>query len=262
MKNFKRACDYLKFESAVKFNSRYIRNPFVEDFLSALLSSSVSRKICLPKDTVLWRSQLGKVESSEVAWEERVSHDSSPKPFPQDRMKPPMNMASEGRANPKGIAYMYLAMDQDTEMAEVRPWIGSEISLGRFLTMKELSLVDCTIQPQTNTPSNDIKKEPLDEFIWAEIERAYSEPITVSDYTPEYVPTQIIAELFKNNDFDGVKYKSSLGEGYNIVLFDPNAAEMTHCFLYKVRELKFTFEKVEGAWYATPYGQSLNQKNT
>ena len=259
---FKEACAYRKFESDVKFKSRYIRNSSVENFLSALYSSSLSRKISLPKDTVLWRSQLGKVESDNVPWEERVFHDNSPMPFPNDRMKPPKNRALEGRANPKGIAYLYLAMDQNTAMAEVRPFIGSEISLGCFLTMKDLSLVDCTRQPETTRSSIDTKKEPLDELIWAEIGRAFSEPITVSDYTPDYLPTQIIAELFKNKDFDGVKYKSSLSEGCNIVLFDPNAAEMTHCFLYKAKDPKFIFEEVEGACYATQHAKSLNQKST
>ena len=57
-----------------------------------------------------------------------------------------------------------------------------------------------------------------------------------------YVPTQIIAELFKSNGFNGVFYKSALSEGLNLVLFDINAATMVNCFVFSVREIKFSFD--------------------
>ncbi len=59
-------------------------------------------------------------------------------------MKPLRDRTREGRANPKGIPYLYLATHEDVAMAEVRPWIGSNISLGRFLTTRDLCLVDCS----------------------------------------------------------------------------------------------------------------------
>ncbi|MFZ0569740.1 MAG: RES domain-containing protein [Rhodomicrobium sp.] len=44
-------------------------------------------------------------------------------------MKPIPNWLSEGRANPRGIPYLYLASTRDTALAEVRPWIGSHITV-------------------------------------------------------------------------------------------------------------------------------------
>lgn len=40
-------------------------------------------------------------------------------------MKPLSNSASEGRANPKGIPYLYVATDKETAMSEVRPSLGA-----------------------------------------------------------------------------------------------------------------------------------------
>ena len=39
--------------------------------------------------------------------------------------------------------------------------------------------------------------------VWAHIGQAFSEPMTRRDDSADYVPTQIIAELFKREGFDG-----------------------------------------------------------
>jgi hypothetical protein len=57
-------------------------------------------------------------------------------------MKPPNNMAREGRVNPKGIPCLYLADERNTAMAETRPWLGSYISLGEFKTVRGLRVID------------------------------------------------------------------------------------------------------------------------
>jgi hypothetical protein len=46
------------------------------------------------------------------------------------------------------------------------------------------------------------------------------------------VPTQILAETFKAEGFDGVAYRSGLERGTNIVLFDARVAKPTHRFVY------------------------------
>jgi len=71
--------------------------------------------------------------------------------------------------------------------------------------------------------------------VWNDINRAFSEPITANDSSADYVTTQILAELFKNEGYDGIAYKSSLGEGYNTSLFDPSSAEIISCSLFSVR---------------------------
>lgn len=59
----------------------------------------------------------------------------------------------------------------------------------------------------------------------------------------DYVPTQVIAELFRVQGFDGLAYRSSLGDGHNVGLFDLGAADPVNCFLHRTIEIKFTFEQ-------------------
>ena len=163
-------------------------------------------------------------------------------------MKPVSFEASEGRANPKEIPCLYLATDKETAMSEVRPWLHSDISVGQFKTVRELKLIDCSV----HTPKRGgfrfffqraRRKEKREEAVWADIDRAFSRPVTPSDKSSDYVPTQIIAERFKNNGVDGVLYKSALADGLNLALFDINAATTVNCFVYEVGEIKFSFQQ-------------------
>lgn len=60
---------------------------------------------------------------------EDEGNDEIPCAYSPDRMTPRRNIASEGRANPKGLPCLYLATDKETAMSEVRPWINSTISI-------------------------------------------------------------------------------------------------------------------------------------
>ena len=70
-------------------------------------------------------------------------------------------------------------------------------------------------------------------------------PVNPSEDEADYVPTQILAELFKANGYDGIIYNSLFAEGKNIVLFDMSLAEVTNLNLVRVTNIPlFEFEKV------------------
>lgn len=126
-----------------------------------------------------------------------------------------------------------------------RPWLHSEISVGQFRTRKELRLVNCSVHPPNGLTvyweePDDQKKE---EAVWADIDRAFSRPVTASDQSSDYVPTQIIAELFRNNGFDGVLYRSALEEGLNLALFDIGAATMLSSVVFRAEAIQFSFNQ-------------------
>lgn len=131
-------------------------------------------------------------------------------------------------------------------MSEVRPWVGSTITIGKFKTVKNLVLIDCNFTytgPRTffSEPDSSIRKET----VWFDIGEAFSIPITNSDNQAEYTPTQVIAELFKVNGFDGIKYRSTLGEGENIALFDIQNADLIDRFLSEARKITYKFSRVQ-----------------
>jgi hypothetical protein len=79
-------------------------------------------------------------------------------------------------------------------------------------------------------------REQRESAMWSDIDRAFSEPVIPSDREADYVPTQIIAELFKANGFDGIAYRSTFGEkGFNVALFDLATAEAINCSLYEAK---------------------------
>jgi len=59
-------------------------------------------------------------------------------------MKPIPEKVSDGRANPKGIDCLYIATDYDTAILEVRPLIGSYVTVAKMEITRPLKIVDFT----------------------------------------------------------------------------------------------------------------------
>jgi len=219
-------------------------------FLEALLATSTTRHFEIEKNKLLWRSQLG-YEDKEVGND--VQQWKEPYPFQSERMKPRRDLASDGRVNPKAIPCLYLATDLATAAAEVRPWVGGTVSIGQFRTTKNLKLIDFSVGHNSDFeffPFTEPSAEKLEESIWVQVDRAFSKPITTSDSTAEYVPTQVISEFFKSNGFDGVVYKSRLGPGKNVAFYDIDSAELVTCSIIKIHGVKFELGAPEKTYHA------------
>ncbi len=247
MKEFKSWRGFGEFEQAIKKRTRYIHGPDVKAFLETVLQTAAKRVDMLPTESILWRAQLG------CDWEPlRVDGehiDDEATPHLPSRMRPRRQQANEGRANPKEIPYLYLATNRDTALAEVRPWIGSYISVGQFKIVRELRLVNFATDKQgSRVYFREPSREKREESVWGDIDRAFARPVSASDDVADYVPTQTIAELFKVNSYDGIAYRSSLGTGHNVALFDLDAAKLVSCFLFKVENIDFEFREC-----ANPY---------
>lgn len=239
-KIFKTCRAYWHFQQEVLRSNRYIRSADAEDFLETILSTSESplRHTTMPRGEPLWRAQLG---HDMEEWDDIVGD--IPCPFPAKRMLPLPDSSTEGRANPKGIPYLYLATNRDTALAEVRPWIGSLISVGEFKTLRDLRLVNC-VSHKKNTCVHTKEPTPakMEVAVWADINQAFSTPVTLNDKGADYAPTQIITELFKNAGFDGVVFKSALEEdGINVTLFNMNSVKLLNRSLYEAKSIKFEF---------------------
>ena len=169
-------------------------------------------------------------------------------------MKPLRDRAREGRANPQGIPYLYLSTRKETALTEVRPWLGSLISIAQFKTVRDLTIVDFSTDERPRRGRNwSLPRKEWDKAVWYEIDPAFRQPITLEgDIPSDYAPTQVIAEFFKANGFDGIAYQSAFqdasGKGHNIALFDPDAAELINCGLEKAKRIDFEFEQA-----ANPY---------
>ena len=238
--SFKSWQSYWMFSQEMTQGNRYIHSDNVKDFLSNVLETSEAHEKIVKAGEEFWRAQLGS------EWLEETVDEPIQLPLSPERMKPVQYEASEGRANPKGIPCLYLATDKETAMAEVRPWIHSDISVWQFKTVRELRLINCSVHAPKRGGYIIYFEEPdekkREKAVWADIDRAFSRPVTPSDKSSDYVPTQIIAELFKSNGFDGLFYKSSLSDGFNLALFDISTAAVGNfALVHRVEEIKFSF---------------------
>jgi hypothetical protein len=251
MKTFSYPAEYLYFQYMVKKFFRFIYAKDIKNFIAKVRRTSTKRAVTINKGEIYWRARIGSAKNEGLKsspGNKRVWQDDIP--YPPEEMKPPLNKAKEGRANPKGIPYFYLAKDKQTAIQEVRPWLNSLVTIAECQIAKKLKLIDCSknvyrlggTEPNSFLNPNDEKNEKLsnsgiEEFIWSQIDCAFSIPIDPSDEEAEYVPTQILAELFKANNYDGIIYNSLFAEGKNLVLFDVDSAKILNCQLYRITKI-------------------------
>lgn len=242
--DFSAVADYSRFRQAVMHHSRYVFGTWTKTFLDGLVATSTSRSLTMLKGEYLWRAQLH--DNPNENWYSELL------PLPIERMKP-LPGCREGRINPKGIPCLYLATDQRTAMSEVRPWIGAVGTVAKFSTNRDLSLVDCTTslaatieQLATMSRASGLLRvttpEEREQSLWEVVNSAFSEPITLTDTTADYAPTQVLAEMFRHKGFDGIKFKSSLGIGINVALFRLSDADVVDRWRFQAESVIYDFQ--------------------
>ncbi|SOD22758.1 RES domain-containing protein [Nitrosomonas ureae] len=145
---------------------------------------------------------------------------------------PPAILAVAGRMNAHGISVFYGASSPDVALAEVRPPVGSQVTVGRFDIVRPLRLLDLTTL-STVTEDGSI----FDPGWAARLDRAtflrslsqhITKPVMPDDEAFEYLSTQAIADFLATENvplLDGIVFPSVqvAGDGLNVVLFHKGA---------------------------------------
>lgn len=162
--------------------------------------------------------------------------------------KPPTNIASSGRVNPIGISYLYLATDYRTAISEVRPHKGDMLTIAKVKITKKLNLADLRNPRKNISPFSrpEASAEQLFKYIslLQHLGEELSKPVLPREAHLEYLPSQYLSELIKDAGFDGIIYKSSVGNGDNLVLFEDINVQFQTVGLYEVKNLSFKSEKI------------------
>lgn len=58
----------------------------------------------------------------------------------------------------------------------------------------------------------------------------------------------MLAEHFRQHDFDGVIYKSKLGSGFNLAFFDMDALEVIDVRLYPVKGVSYVLGDLQSSY--------------
>lgn len=257
--------EWRHFQAYLKNQNRYVLSSKWQQFINAIIATSAKRGFLLEKSTPMARARIGCLEygnqapknGSQEALHVTHSfggHHALVRPLPYEEMiGPPRKKAVEGRLNPSGIPYLYLANNKETAIAEVRPWVGAYVSVAYFELLKDQLLIDLT-----KDFSNRAKKkisghapQNLERVIWSQINQSFSEPVSPDDKVSQYVHTQYTTEVFKAQGFDGVRYKSSLGVGgYNYLLFNTDVLTCLDGVVYKVESVHYKSKRA-GLTYKT-----------
>lgn len=144
-----------------------------------------------------------------------------------DLCAPPAEVVADGRANPIGIPYLYLASDVETAISEVRPSKGSRVAVAQFElagdapVFIDLSNPRGTISPFTVGAERIGELRASMDFLCA-LGAELSRPAAPHRASIDYLASQYLCELVKKIGYHGVVYKSSLTAGRNFAVFYPD----------------------------------------
>ena len=155
--------------------------------------------------------------------------------------RPPINRSQHGRANPRGIPYLYLSSDSVTAIAEIRPDSGERVTVADFVVKEPIHAVDLR---------NPIIDDPFRfgynlEFMCTYLKfvrrlgAELSKTVSPQEAELEYIPLQYICEFMKKMGFDGVLYRSSVAEGHNLAVFNDSRLECTKTELCEVGAVNY-----------------------
>lgn len=144
---------------------------------------------------------------------------------------PPPNIASHGRANPAGIPYLYLGSEIVTSVSEIRPHTGEIACIANFCIEGNLEFIDLrhprkTVSPFLEGGSEDMGQMRSDLGFLERLGEELTRPVRREAAAFDYTPSQYLCEFIKKCGYDGVIYRSSVSDGINLALFDPEKASI------------------------------------
>ncbi|MBX3482405.1 RES family NAD+ phosphorylase [Phenylobacterium sp.] len=153
---------------------------------------------------------------------------------------PPPPSANSGRLNREGVAFLYLASDQHTAAAEVRPHPGHLLSVGQYRAARDVRIAafEADIAEFCGSEA-DLN---LFHFIHA-VDQTMARPV-LPGATGRYTVTQLVADCLRRRGFDGVSFQSSVANGQNLCVFRPDTFAYVEdsAAVLSVKALAYTLE--------------------
>lgn len=224
---------------AFSYHLRYERR-FIPDLKNDFFDDMMNPQTSLPP-------VLGRLEGI-LRVGERYYRGRTEKHTLESMGAPPRELASAGRANPRGIPFLYLAKDPETVIAEVRPWKGQCITIAEFELVEDVRIIDLSEAPRLESPfgfSENLYMLKDGYRVLEKLSRQLSKPIDPKTVEIEYLPTQYITEIIRDQGYDGMVYKSAMRSGgHNLVLFSPDKAKAMNIEYVEIIDINYQTSKV------------------
>ena len=218
-----------KFVNEIKCNNRFFIDSSVN--LSLLETLFIGLKKPYLKGKMFYRARISSISGLGIS----------------EMGKPPYDKATAGRANPKGISYLYLSSDITTTLYETRATLYDYVSIGEFRLLDDINVLNLR---DINKASPSRLEDSIGEYLRNKkyvlrLESELAKPIRRQDSELDYLPTQYLCEFIKSLGFDGVEYKSSLNpEGFNLAVFKDQLFECIKCDVFEVKTIQYKAEQV------------------
>lgn len=179
------------------------------------------------------------MSKDKILYRARIHNQENLGAYNSNEMGTPLKeYATNGRANPDGIPYLYLSENYETTLYETRVTYLDEVSVGDFKLVEgeELLLVDFTDYRSPFLDMGNIIENAKSRLLQKKISFDLSKPIRRYDSQLEYLPTQFICEFIRYiNSADGIVFDSSLHKGgINYVIFSDKKFECIKVQKYHV----------------------------
>jgi len=190
------------------------------------------------------------IDTKQSFFRARIQEDDNPI-LPRNMGQPSEKLVTNGRANPAGIPYLYLASDIATAISEIRPHTGEKVCIAEFGLKKTVPFADLrnprkTISPFSLPDETDLVLLRRDLDFLCKLGDELTHPVVPKIAHLEYLPSQYLCEYIKHCGFAGVIYRSSVSTGTNYALFDATHAVLPIVVkLYDVKSVTVDFVEVK-----------------
>lgn len=133
--------------------------------------------------------------------------------------RPPLHLATEGRFNRTRVSVLYLASDASTAVSELRPHPGHLVSTSKFRSVRDLKIANFASFDVRDFLSDSKLEQLRDILSIADILNVPVQP----EHRYLYSLTQLFSDALRLEGFDGLTYKSTVGEGVNLTCFVADA---------------------------------------
>lgn len=143
--------------------------------------------------------------------------------------KPPKVLVNAGRANHKWESVLYLASDKYTALSETRSEIQEGISVATYEVLSDLRVLDFSLDScklmETFDEKNSLIKCYDPHEIYVLIQKIMTLPW---ENERTYYISNMVVDMAKELDINGIVYESFYGTGYNIALWQYEDNELQY----------------------------------
>lgn len=187
--------------------NRYFPDPAI----LKLIYAYATRKDCIPNTngclkigTKLYRARIYDEDDAKDRYEK---HDMDQFQGYDKKNSGVSDKPTENRCSPEGIAYLYVAEDEETAISEVLSSANEYVSVATIKLLRNVKIFNLGIIASSGCEGGDVKGRRLNSFLM-DLANYFKQPVS-DNQKKSYLLCQYVSEFVKMLGFDGIAFYSS-----------------------------------------------------